>query len=153
MAKNIQSISRLLWECPHPGLQNEPPLYSLDPQSPNPFMASPSPDPIQRLVIKGFGDGCSRLSSGSSFRSSGWGRFRSSLDIVFGYSQISIFREVRGVWRYASLFFLQVENILFATLLHIFQLPWLNPWGISRTLRATLKETKYWIQLKYTWNQ
>ena len=54
--KNIQSISRLLRERPHPGLQNEPPLDSLDPQSPNPFMASPSPDPIQRLAMEGFRD-------------------------------------------------------------------------------------------------
>ena len=38
--KNIQSISRLLRERPHPGLRNEPPLDSLDPQSLNPFMAS-----------------------------------------------------------------------------------------------------------------
>ena len=81
MAKNIQSISRLLREHPHPGLQNEPPLDSLDPQSPNPFMASPSPDPIQRLAIKGFRDWGSRLSSGGSFRSPGWGRSRSSLEI------------------------------------------------------------------------
>ena len=79
--KNIQSISRLLLECPHSGLQNEPPLDSLDPQSPNPFMASPSPDPIQRLAIKGFRDWGSRLSSGGSFRSPGWGRSRSSLEI------------------------------------------------------------------------
>ena len=54
--KNIQSISRLLRERPHPGHQNKLPLDSLDPQSPNPFMASPSPDPIQRLAIKGFRD-------------------------------------------------------------------------------------------------
>ena len=54
--KNIQSISRLLRERPHSGLRNEPPLDSLDPQSQNPFMASPSPDPIQRLAIKGFRD-------------------------------------------------------------------------------------------------
>ena len=79
--KNIQSISRLLRERPHPGLQNEPPLDSLDPQSPNPFMASPSPDPIQRLAIKGFRDWGSRLSSGGSFRSPGWGRSHSSLEI------------------------------------------------------------------------
>ena len=45
MAKYIQSIWRLLRERPHPGLQNEPPV---DPQSPNPFIASPSPDPIQK---------------------------------------------------------------------------------------------------------
>ena len=79
--KNIQSISRLLRERPHPGLQNEPPLDSLDPQSPNPFMASPSPDPIQRLAIKGFRDWGSRLSSGGSFWSPGWGRSHSSLKI------------------------------------------------------------------------
>ena len=79
--KNIQLISRLLRERPHPGLQNEPPLDSLDPQSPNPFMASPSPDPIQRLAIKGFRDWGSRLSSGGSFRSPGWGRSHSSLEI------------------------------------------------------------------------
>ena len=79
--KNIQSISWLLRERTHPGLQNEPPLDSLDPQSPNPFMASPSPDPIQRLAIKGFRDWGSRLSSGGSFRSPGWGRSRSSLEI------------------------------------------------------------------------
>ena len=79
--KNIQSFSRLLRECPSPGLQNEPPLDSLDLQSPNPIMASPSPDPIQRLAIKGFRDWGSRLSSGGSFRSPGWGRSRSSLEI------------------------------------------------------------------------
>ena len=79
--KNIQSISRLLRERPHPGLQNEPPLDSLDPQSPNPFMASPSPDPIQRLAIKGFRDWGSRLSSGGSFWSPGWGPSHSSLEI------------------------------------------------------------------------
>ena len=81
MGKNIHSISRLLWEHPRPELWNEPPLDSLDPQSPNPFMASPSPDPIQRLAIKGFRDWGSRLSSGGSFRSPGWGRSRSSLEI------------------------------------------------------------------------
>ena len=52
--KNIQL--RLLRERPCPELRNEPPLDSLDPQSPNPFMASPSPDLIQRLAIKGFRD-------------------------------------------------------------------------------------------------
>ena len=81
MGKNIQSTRRLLWERPRPELRNEPPLDSLDPQSPNPFMASPSPDPIQRLAIKGFRDWGSRLSSGGSFRSPGWGRSRSSLEI------------------------------------------------------------------------
>ena len=79
--KNIQSISRLTWERPHSELRNELPLDSLDPQSPNPFMASPSSDPIQRLAIKGFGDWESRLSSGGSFRSSGRGRSHSSLQI------------------------------------------------------------------------
>ena len=44
-------------------------------------MASPSPDPIQRLAIKGFRDWGSRLSSGGSFRSPEWGRSRSSLEI------------------------------------------------------------------------
>ena len=56
MAKNIQSISRLLRERPHPGLRNEPPLDSLDPQSLNPFMASLWIGSGEGLAIKGFGD-------------------------------------------------------------------------------------------------
>ena len=54
--KNIQSISRLRPECPHPGLQNEPPLDSLDPQSLKPFMGSLWIGSGQGLAIKGFGD-------------------------------------------------------------------------------------------------
>ena len=54
--KNIQSILRLLRERPHPGLQNEPPLDSLDPQSLNPFMASLWIGSGEGLAIKGFGD-------------------------------------------------------------------------------------------------
>ena len=54
--KNIQSISRLLRERPHPGLRNEPPLDSLDPQSLNPFMASLWIGSGEGLAIKGFGD-------------------------------------------------------------------------------------------------
>ena len=81
MAKNIQSISRLLRERPHPGLRNEPPLDSLDPQSLNPFMASLWIGSGEGLAIKGFGDWGSRLSSGGSFWSPGWGRSRSSLEI------------------------------------------------------------------------
>ena len=79
--KNIQSISRLLWERPHPGLRNEPPLDSLDPQSLNPFMASLWIGSGEGLAIKGFGDWGSRLSSGGSFWSPGWVRSCSSLEI------------------------------------------------------------------------
>ena len=79
--KNIQSISRLLRERPHPGLRNEPPLDSLDPQSLNPFMASLWIGSGEGLAIKGFGDWGSRLSSGGSFWSPGWGRSHSSLEI------------------------------------------------------------------------
>ena len=79
--KNIQSIWRLLWERPRPKLQNEPPLDSLDPQSPNPFMASLWIGSGEGLAIKGFGDWGSRLSSGGSFWSPAWGRSRSSLGI------------------------------------------------------------------------
>ena len=93
--KNIQSILRLLRERPHPGLQNEPPLDSLDPQSPNPFMVSPSPDPIQRLAIKGFRDWGSRLSSGGSFWSPGWGRSRSSPKSTGYFFAISISQKVQ----------------------------------------------------------
>ena len=71
------------------------PLYSLELPSPNPFMASPSPDLIQRLAIKGFRDWGSRLSSGGSFRSSGWGHSRSSLQIDWIFFPISISLEVR----------------------------------------------------------
>ena len=81
MAKNIQSISRLLRERPHPGLRNEPPLDSLDPQSLNPFMASLWIGSGEGLAIKGFGDWGSRLSSGGSFWSPRWGLSRSSLEI------------------------------------------------------------------------
>ena len=98
MAKNIQSISRLLRERPHSGLWNEPPLDSLDPQSPNPFMASPSPDPIQRLAIKGFRDWGSRLSSGGSFRSPEWGRSRSSLEIDWIFFCHFNFQESAVLW-------------------------------------------------------
>ena len=79
--KNIQSISRLLWERSHPELRNELPLDSLDPQSLNPFMASLWIGSGEGLAIKGFEDWGSRLSSGGSFWSPGWGRSRSSLEI------------------------------------------------------------------------
>ena len=46
---------------------NEPPLDSLDPQSLNPFMASLWIGSGEVLVIKGFGNSGSRLSSGGSF--------------------------------------------------------------------------------------
>ena len=79
--KNIQPILRLLRERPHPGLRNEPPLDCLDPQSLNPFMASLWIGSGEGLAIKGFGDWGSRLSSGGSFWSPGWGRSCSSLEI------------------------------------------------------------------------
>ena len=40
MEKDIQLISRLLRERPHPELRNEPPLDSLEKPVPNPLMAS-----------------------------------------------------------------------------------------------------------------
>ena len=85
MGKNIQSISRLLWESPHAEHRNEPPLDSLELRSPNHFMASPSPDPIQRLAIKGFWTQTPDTSSGGSFRSSGWRRSHGSPEIPWDF--------------------------------------------------------------------
>ena len=96
--KNIQSISRLLWERPHPGLWNEPPLDSLDPQSLNPFMASLWIGSGEGLAIKGFGDWGSRLSSGGSFRSPEWGRSRSSLEIDWIFFRHFNFPESAVLW-------------------------------------------------------
>ena len=82
--KNIQSISKLLLERPRPGLQNEPQLDSLDPQSLNPLMASLWIGSGEELAIKDFGDGSSRLSNGS-FRSSGRSRYGpDECDILYG---------------------------------------------------------------------
>ena len=47
----------------------------------NHYYAQPNLYPIQRMAIKGFRDWGSRLSSGGSFWSPGWGRSRSSLEI------------------------------------------------------------------------
>ena len=89
----------LLWEHPHPGLRNESPLDSLDPQSLNPLMASLWIGSGEGLAIKGFGDWGSRLSSGDSFWSPGWGRSRSSLEIHWIFFAISISQKVRClVW-------------------------------------------------------
>ena len=54
--KIIQLILMLLQQRPHPELRNELPIDSLELPYPNRFMASPSPDLIQRLAIKGFED-------------------------------------------------------------------------------------------------
>ena len=102
--KNIQSIWRLLWERPRPELQNEPPLDSLDTQSPNPFMASLWIGSGEGLDIKGFGDWGSRLSSGGSFWSPGWGHVCSSLEINWIFFAISISQKVRCIFLKSSCF-------------------------------------------------
>ena len=79
--KKDLTISRLLRKCPCPKLQNELRLDSLELPSPTPFMTSLWLGSGEGLTIKGFGDRRSRLSSGGSFRSSGQGRSRSSLEI------------------------------------------------------------------------
>ena len=78
--KNSQKISALPRERPHWELRNEPPLDGSELTHLNPFMASHSPDLIQRLAIKGIWSFSPDLSSGGSFRSSGWGRSRSTLE-------------------------------------------------------------------------
>ena len=83
--KIIQSIPRLLQEHPRSELWNQPSSDSLELPSPNPFMASLFPDLIQRLAIKGFGDGSSRLLSGGS-SSILLGRSGSSLEIDWIFS-------------------------------------------------------------------
>ena len=48
MVKNVQCISRLLRERPHPELQNEPQIDSLDLPFPNPFIAMASESGLEQ---------------------------------------------------------------------------------------------------------
>ena len=83
MAKKYLMDFEGAMRTPSPRASKWAPTWWSGEDTPKPFNGQPAPDPIQRLATKGFGSGFSRLSSGGSFRSSGWGRSHGTPQILW----------------------------------------------------------------------